>query len=161
MRRQPAANLGEQSAALLAAIKEYEASKWKVIGQKVGKPAKVGLRNPSNEQWNIHLTCCHRPANSMPRSTSVGGYKTYISMRGHGTEFLRRVRRKGVMAQDYGNEEPDRAYGSGRIPTRFFGTGSTISFPSTRDASCGFLKRSYQTHVFTKGGKTKAQKSIS
>ncbi|KAH0538999.1 hypothetical protein FGG08_004449 [Glutinoglossum americanum] len=28
--------------ALLAAIKEYEASKWKVIGQKVGKPAKVG-----------------------------------------------------------------------------------------------------------------------
>jgi len=26
---------------LLAAIKEYEASKWKVIGQKVGKPAKV------------------------------------------------------------------------------------------------------------------------
>ena len=32
---------GEQSAALLQAIKEYEASKWKVIGQKVGKPAKV------------------------------------------------------------------------------------------------------------------------
>ena len=31
-----------QSAALLAAIKEYEASKWKVIGAKVGKPAKVG-----------------------------------------------------------------------------------------------------------------------
>ena len=31
-----------QSAALLQAIKEYEASKWKVIGQKVGKPAKVG-----------------------------------------------------------------------------------------------------------------------
>ena len=30
-----------QSAALLTAIKEYEASKWKVIGQKVGKPAKV------------------------------------------------------------------------------------------------------------------------
>ncbi|KAJ9621927.1 hypothetical protein H2203_006808 [Taxawa tesnikishii (nom. ined.)] len=29
------------SAALLAAIKDYEASKWKVIGQKVGKPAKV------------------------------------------------------------------------------------------------------------------------
>ncbi|MCJ1409013.1 hypothetical protein MMC19_003090 [Ptychographa xylographoides] len=31
----------DESAALLAAIKEYEASKWKVIGQKVGKPAKV------------------------------------------------------------------------------------------------------------------------
>ena len=30
-----------QSAALLNAIKEYEASKWKVIGQKVGKPAKA------------------------------------------------------------------------------------------------------------------------
>lgn len=30
-----------QSAALLNAIREYEASKWKVIGQKVGKPAKV------------------------------------------------------------------------------------------------------------------------
>jgi hypothetical protein len=29
------------SAALLAAIKEYEQSKWKVIGQKVGKPAKA------------------------------------------------------------------------------------------------------------------------
>ncbi|KAI9878895.1 MAG: hypothetical protein M1830_010199 [Pleopsidium flavum] len=30
----------DESAALLTAIKEYEASKWKVIGQKVGKPAK-------------------------------------------------------------------------------------------------------------------------
>ncbi|KAL8938033.1 MAG: hypothetical protein Q9216_004105 [Gyalolechia sp. 2 TL-2023] len=30
-----------KSEALLAAIKEYEASKWKVIGAKVGKPAKV------------------------------------------------------------------------------------------------------------------------
>lgn len=32
-----------QSAALREAIKEYEANKWKVIGQKVGKPAKVSL----------------------------------------------------------------------------------------------------------------------
>ncbi|KAK8198633.1 hypothetical protein M8818_006500 [Zalaria obscura] len=31
----------DESAALAAAIKEYEASKWKVIGQKVGKPAKA------------------------------------------------------------------------------------------------------------------------
>lgn len=31
----------DESAALLQAIKEYEASKWKVIGQKVGKPAKA------------------------------------------------------------------------------------------------------------------------
>lgn len=33
----------KQSAALLAAIKEYDANKWKVVGQKVGKPAKVEL----------------------------------------------------------------------------------------------------------------------
>ncbi|KAF1968056.1 hypothetical protein BU23DRAFT_278865 [Bimuria novae-zelandiae CBS 107.79] len=31
----------KQSAALLAAIKEYDANKWKVVGQKVGKPAKA------------------------------------------------------------------------------------------------------------------------
>ncbi|KAI4148338.1 MAG: hypothetical protein LQ341_001620 [Variospora aurantia] len=31
----------DESAALLSAIKEYEASKWKVIGAKVGKPAKA------------------------------------------------------------------------------------------------------------------------
>jgi hypothetical protein len=30
-----------ESAALLAAIKEYEANKWRVIGTKLGKPAKV------------------------------------------------------------------------------------------------------------------------
>lgn len=32
-----------QSIALREAIKEYEANKWKVIGQKVGKPAKVAF----------------------------------------------------------------------------------------------------------------------
>ncbi|MCJ1326788.1 hypothetical protein MMC10_003454 [Thelotrema lepadinum] len=31
----------DESAALLEAIKEYDAQKWKIIGQKVGKPAKV------------------------------------------------------------------------------------------------------------------------
>ncbi|KAF2278937.1 uncharacterized protein EI97DRAFT_492555 [Westerdykella ornata] len=31
----------DESAALLAAIKEYDQNKWKVIGQKVGKPAKA------------------------------------------------------------------------------------------------------------------------
>lgn len=31
----------KKSAALLTAIREYDANKWKVIGQKVGKPAKV------------------------------------------------------------------------------------------------------------------------
>ncbi|KAM0709798.1 hypothetical protein Q7P35_003839 [Cladosporium inversicolor] len=34
----------DESAALMQAIKDYENNKWKVIGQKVGKPAKV--RNP-------------------------------------------------------------------------------------------------------------------
>ena len=34
-------NYIQQSQALLNAIKDYEANKWKVIGQKVGKPAKV------------------------------------------------------------------------------------------------------------------------
>lgn len=33
-----------QSVKLRDAIKEYEANKWKVIGQKVGKPAKVSPR---------------------------------------------------------------------------------------------------------------------
>lgn len=31
----------DESAALLNAIREYETNKWKVIGQKVNKPAKV------------------------------------------------------------------------------------------------------------------------
>ncbi|KAI5807747.1 hypothetical protein DFH27DRAFT_332691 [Peziza echinospora] len=36
------AEFGEdETAALLAAIKEYESNKWKVVGQKVGKPAKA------------------------------------------------------------------------------------------------------------------------
>ncbi|KAI5844878.1 hypothetical protein BZA05DRAFT_153098 [Tricharina praecox] len=36
------AEFGEdESAALLAAIREYDTNKWKVIGQKVGKPAKA------------------------------------------------------------------------------------------------------------------------
>src|SRR5271163_4405098 len=36
-----------QSIALREAIREYEANKWKVIGQKVGKPAKVRISLPS------------------------------------------------------------------------------------------------------------------
>ncbi|EPS30295.1 hypothetical protein PDE_05246 [Penicillium oxalicum 114-2] len=32
----------DESIKLRDAIKEYDANKWKVIGQKVGKPAKVG-----------------------------------------------------------------------------------------------------------------------
>jgi hypothetical protein len=41
-----------QSAALLAAIKQYDADKWKVIGQKVGKPAKVSTMQ---EAYFSHL----------------------------------------------------------------------------------------------------------
>ncbi|CAG8196024.1 unnamed protein product [Penicillium nalgiovense] len=33
----------DESVKLREAIKEYEANKWKVIGQKVGKPAKVSV----------------------------------------------------------------------------------------------------------------------
>jgi hypothetical protein len=33
----------QESQALLAAIKEYDANKWKSIGTKLGKPAKVCL----------------------------------------------------------------------------------------------------------------------
>lgn len=40
--------MSKKSTALLAAIKEYDANKWKVIGQKVGKPAKVSPETWSN-----------------------------------------------------------------------------------------------------------------
>lgn len=45
-----------QSAALLQAIKDYENNKWKAIGAKVGKPAKVCLifwrsRNLASPRW--------------------------------------------------------------------------------------------------------------
>ncbi|KAJ0420040.1 hypothetical protein BJY00DRAFT_285158 [Aspergillus carlsbadensis] len=36
----------DESIALREAIKEYEGNKWKAIGQKVGKPAKVSCCNP-------------------------------------------------------------------------------------------------------------------
>lgn len=41
-----------QSQALLNAIKEYETNKWKEIGKKVGKPAKVSDRS------SLHLLPC-------------------------------------------------------------------------------------------------------
>ena len=58
----------DQSAALLAAIKEYEASKWKVIGQKVGKPAKVDQSDPST--WPFVYADHLRRASSMRRRIS-------------------------------------------------------------------------------------------
>jgi hypothetical protein len=59
----------KQSAALLAAIKEYDANKWKAIGQKVGKPAKVGLgvdRHRSASAANVLLPfmACDRLVNT-------------------------------------------------------------------------------------------------
>ena len=61
-----------QSTALLAAIKEYDANKWKAIGQKVGKPAKVGPDIPLCVPHLLRAsTDCSRPASSMRKSTSV------------------------------------------------------------------------------------------
>lgn len=61
-----------QGAALLSAIKEYEASKWKIIGQKVGKPPKVGSRMTLTDRV-VGLTQSRR-ANNMQRSILVAGY---------------------------------------------------------------------------------------
>lgn len=61
-----------QGAALLSAIKEYEASKWKIIGQKVGKPPKVG--SPTNLIDRVVGLTQSRLANSMQRSILVAGY---------------------------------------------------------------------------------------
>lgn len=52
-----------QSTALREAIKEYEANKWKVIGQKVGKPAKVSCQDL---EWTSLSRC--RRASSMRRN---------------------------------------------------------------------------------------------
>ncbi|KAF7190510.1 hypothetical protein HII31_08224 [Pseudocercospora fuligena] len=43
----------EQSAALLQAIKDYENNKWKVIGQKVGKPAKACEQFAKEQGWKV------------------------------------------------------------------------------------------------------------
>lgn len=59
----------KQSAALLAAIKEYDANKWKAIGQKVGKPAKVGLGVYRHRSASaVHSVALHvlRPISEYP-----------------------------------------------------------------------------------------------
>jgi hypothetical protein len=65
--------MGKKSAALLAAIKEYDANKWKAIGQKVGKPAKVsvGPLPCLGVRWGQELTET-RLVSSMQRSILVG-----------------------------------------------------------------------------------------
>ena len=57
-----------QSIALREAIREYEANKWKVIGQKVGKPAKVRL--PVNGYRLLKVLTKFRLVSSMRRSIS-------------------------------------------------------------------------------------------
>lgn len=57
-----------QSVKLRDAIKEYETNKWKVIGQKVGKPAKV-CENSIIFASNANLFTT-RHASSLPRSIS-------------------------------------------------------------------------------------------
>ncbi|KAK1091262.1 hypothetical protein LTR48_006671, partial [Friedmanniomyces endolithicus] len=42
-----------QSATLLQAIKDYESNKWKVIGQKVGKPAKACEQFAKEQGWKV------------------------------------------------------------------------------------------------------------
>lgn len=55
-------NLALQSQNLLSAIKEYENNKWKVIGQKVGKPAKA-CEQHAKEHWPGKLSA-DRSSNS-------------------------------------------------------------------------------------------------
>jgi hypothetical protein len=64
----------DESQALLNAIKDYENNKWKTIGQKVGKPAKVCLF-AATRCW-MKLTELHRPASNMRRSISLVGLKS-------------------------------------------------------------------------------------
>ncbi len=53
-----------KSAALREAIKEYEANKWKAIGQKLGKPAKVRRTQYQRNK----LTIRPRHVNNMRKS---------------------------------------------------------------------------------------------
>lgn len=52
-----------QVAALKEAIREYEANKWKTIGQKVGKPPKVSLLC-----LRLYLSNAKRHASSSPKT---------------------------------------------------------------------------------------------
>ncbi len=100
---------GVQSAALLAAIKEYEASKWKVIGAKVGKPAKV---NPSLRRRRLlaDLIFDCRRASSMRRRISGARFeRSGARCLSDGNIFLRyqviecdHVCRGGEMEMDIG-----------------------------------------------------------
>jgi hypothetical protein len=51
-----------QSVALRDAIREYEANKWKAIGQKLGKPAKVGTIQLRFESISNKMEACEQYA---------------------------------------------------------------------------------------------------
>lgn len=78
-----------QSQALYNAIKEYESNKWKVIGQKLGKPAKVCHGYfPSRD----HLFKNGRPAsNTLESILVVAMTRTQI----YATTIIARVIHKG------------------------------------------------------------------
>lgn len=61
----------DESQALLNAIKEYENNKWKTIGSKVGKPAKVGA---SLRLFMLSFYVVYR---GLPRSCFAGGIGQY------------------------------------------------------------------------------------
>ncbi|CZR51927.1 uncharacterized protein PAC_01804 [Phialocephala subalpina] len=63
-------NVG-QSQALLNAIKEYETNKWKEIGKKVGKPAKVSRRRTCRPR---KVLTYYRPASNMRKSILQARY---------------------------------------------------------------------------------------
>ena len=68
-----------QSAALLNAIKEYENNKWKTIGQKVGKPAKV--RTHFSPRHAFMPSYCRALSPSPPLSFSWEARETSSSRR--------------------------------------------------------------------------------
>lgn len=62
------ANSDDQEQALLAAIKEYDANKWKAIGQKLGKPAKVRSTRSLMSSAFRRLTVSRHASNSRRKS---------------------------------------------------------------------------------------------
>ena len=61
-----------QKAALLNAMKEYEANRWKFIGQKLGKPAKVSLSPRARAPSPLRLSAMpHRNQKSLTRASFV------------------------------------------------------------------------------------------
>lgn len=81
----------DQSAALLSAIKEYDANKWKFIGQKVGKPAKVCAIRPisrSRRSSRCDQLTSARHANSMRRNILAGNSERFPDVSYEGSLHL-------------------------------------------------------------------------